>query len=255
MRRLLFVLAWLCLSTLAGSTQFNGCPAGFCSPTAVGGGVSPASYTAVYGNSQAFAFGPGPYTSPSQTWTAGVAVVSVWSSAQNIDLSVTIKGVSASQIGGYSGTGHRCSAWRATITSGSGTVVVSSVGNVFDSVGTVGGVVTTTTPTPSGFQISDMAVAAEPQTVVTVTVPSSGVGVFAAAAEFGSSASLPLTWTVVTRDSITESFIGTGTASSDVAGGSHTATPGSTTPGVSSANATFNFAGTSGCMTAVAFSP
>lgn len=217
-------------------------------------GTSPATYTAVYGDSQAFGFGAGPYTSPSQTWGAGVAVVSVFSGNQNTDLTVTIKSVSATQIGGYSGTGHRCSLWQATVTSGSGTVVVNTAG-VFDGVATAGGVVTTTTSTPSASQLNDMAVAAEPQNVVTVTVPASGAGVFFAGGTFGSSASLPYTWTNATRDSVTESFIGAGTSSSVTGGSSHTTTPGSTTPGVSTANGTFNFAGIAACMTAAAWSP
>lgn len=248
------LVALLCLAPTASQPFWQSRDSNY-NVNIVSGGGSSATYTPIYGDSQQFSFGAGPYTSPSQTWTAGVAVVSVWSDSQNTDLAVTIKGVSATQIGGYSGTGHRCSAWRATVTSGSGTVVVSSAGT-FDSLATVGGVVTTATPVPAGFQISDMAIVAEPQSAVTVSIPTSGVGVFFASGAFGTAATLPLTWTGATRDAVTETFTGSSaTAASSASGGAHATAAGSTNPSVSSANSTFNFTGSSGCMTAAAWSP
>ena len=249
-RLLLGVLVAACVTAAAMGGSISLMGAG----KAPGGGVTPATYTPVYGDAQDIAFASSTYTSPSQTWPAGVAVVFVVQAGSAGTLSVTINGVSATQIGSYS-TGQVGSLWRATVTSGSGTVVV--VGSaVFGGVATAGGVVTTSTPTPASSQVADMAVAAEPQAVVSTTVPSDGVGLVFAGAAFGSAASLPLTWASGgVRDAITESAGSGGGSANAVAGGAHVAAGTSATPTVSTANGTFNFAGSSGAMAAVAFSP
>ena len=220
----------------------------------ISGGGGSAAYSPVYGNSQDIAFASSTYTSPSQTWPAGVAVVFVTQAGSSVTLTVTIKGVSATQIGSYT-TGNVGSLWQATVTAGSGTVVVVGSG-VFGGVATAGGVVTTATPTPFSSSVLAMGVVSEPQAAVSTTVPASGIGVVFAGGSFGSAASLPLTWAAGgVRDAITESA-GTGGGSGNaVAGGAHVAAGATATPSVATANGTFNFTGASGAMAVVAFSP
>ena len=219
-----------------------------------GGGGAAATYTPIYGNAQDLAFATSTYTSPSQTWTAGQAVVFVTQAGSSGTLTVTIKGVSATQVGSYT-TGNVGSLWQATVTAGSGTVVVVGSG-VFGGVGTAGGVVTTTTTTPFSSSVLPMAVVSEPQAVVSTTVPANGIGVVFAGGAFGSSASLPFTWAAGgVRDSITEAAGTGGGSSSSAVGGAHVAAGATATPSVASANGTFNFTGTTGAMAVVAFSP
>ncbi len=209
----------------------------------------------MYADAQDINFGSSSYTSPSQTWTSGVAVVAVIQSSTTVTLTaVTINGVSATQIGGYS-TNQVGSLWRANVTAGSGTVQITGSG-VFGGLATAGGVVTTTTTTPSSSQIAAMAVVSEPQSVVTLTTPANGVGIVCAGASFGSAASLPMTWgSGGTRDAVTEAAGAGGGSANSVIGCAHTAASSTSTPTVSTANGTFNFTGTTGAMVAVAFSP
>ncbi len=213
----------------------------------------PASFNPIYADAQYINSTSSTYTSPSQTWTSGTAVVCVIT-ADNVrtDLSVTIKGTSATQIGAYGGTGQKGSLWRAAVTAGSGTVVVTSGAN-FIQIDTAGGVVTTTTPAPSDIQITDMAVVGEPQGTVAITVPSNGVGVAFAGGLFLTSASLPMTWTGVTRSALLEAAVSGGN-NSGIGGGS-TTTPGSTTPTVATADGSFNFTGANAIIARVAWGP
>jgi len=220
---------------------------------ATGGGGS-ASFTPVYGDAQYINSTSSTYTSPSQTWTSGTAIVFVITAdAVRTDLTVTIKGTTATQVGTYGGTGQKGSLWRAAVTAGSGTVVVTTSSGNFIHVDTSGGVVTTTTPAPSASQIVDMAIVGEPQGTVTATVPSSGVGVAFAGGSFVTAASLPMTWTGVTNSTTLAAAV-TGGNNSGIGGGS-TTTSGSTSPTVSTADGAFNFTGSNAVMAIVTWSP
>lgn len=218
-----------------------------------GGGGGSASFTPIYADAQYINSASNTYTSPSQTWTSGTAIVFIVTrDAVKNDLAVTIKGTTATQVGTYGGTSQQGSLWTASVTAGSGTVQATSASN-FIHIDTSGGVVTTTTPTPSASQINDMAVVLEPQGTVTATVPSSGVGIAFAGGGFVTAASLPMIWTGVANSTTLAAAV-TGGNNSGIGGGSTTVS-GSTTPTVATQNGSFNFAGGSATMAIVAFSP
>jgi hypothetical protein len=218
-------------------------------------GVSGASYSAVFGDAQNLGFGAGPYTTPSYTWTAGTAVVFLFSETPDTDFVVTIKGVTATRIGAYSSTGNKGSLWRADIlTAGSGVVQVSSATGSIAAIAAAGGVVTTATSAPSSSQCIDMASASEPQGVVTATVPSGGVAAVFAASLFGSAGTAPASWTGATRDIVTEAFVVSGSGSNGAfICGATVSAAGSATPTVSTANGTFSFEGVNGAMAIAAW--
>lgn len=219
-------------------------------------GAAAATYTPIYGNAQDIGFGASSYTSPSQTWVAGEAVVCVIQAGSSGTLSsFTIKGVTATQIGGYT-TGNVGSLWQATVTAGSGTVSFNGSAS-FGGIGTAGGVVTTTTTTPSAPQLNAMGVVAEPQPLgASITVPANGAAFACGGGAFGSAAALPLTWASGgIRDSGTEAAGSGGGSANAVIGAAHIAAGSTATPTLASSNGTFAFAGTSGAMMAVAYSP
>lgn len=218
------LLALLLTLPISASAQFNGCPSGFCALSGAGG-VVPATYTPIYGNCQDLAFGTSTYTSPSQTWTTGVAVVFILDGASRTTTSVTINGVLATSIGVSANSQGKM--YFASVSAGSGTVVyVASAG--LGVVCTGGGIVTTTTPTPSGSQVVNCCAGADPQAAATATIPANGVGV----AGIGLSANtLPGVWSNAIRDAVTETSIGTGgTGEISMA---HSSAAGSLTPSVS----------------------
>jgi hypothetical protein len=85
---------------------------------APGAGAGSASFCPVYADAQDLNFGATTYTSPSQTWTAGTALVSVYDGVNRGGLAVTINGVGATQVGSYGGSTNRGSLWKATVSAG-----------------------------------------------------------------------------------------------------------------------------------------
>jgi len=194
---------------------------------------------------------PAAPTSPSQAFSAGVAVCFVYDHGASNE-TVTINGVIASQIGSYT-TGHTVSLWQANVPAGSGTVIVTN-GVVYGTFAVACGEVTTTHSTPTGFEISDMLVVAQPQSLgAVVTIPTNGVGIVFGAGNTGSGTLAPCTWTSATRDAVTEAQVTT----SNTAGicGAHNSSAGSVTPAVAGANGNFGYVGSAGGMGMAAWGP
>lgn len=193
--------------------------------TSVSTGVTPATYTPLYGDCQNLAFGTVTYTSPSQTWTTGVAAVYIYDGSNRTVTSVTINGVAATAIGtSPNGVGRM---YFANVTAGTGTVVYVATA-VLSILCSGGGIVTTTTPTPSGSQVADCCSGADPQANATATIPANGVGV--AAISLGAT-NLPGVWSNATRDAVTEASVGTGNLG--LVAMAHSSAAGSLTPSVS----------------------
>ena len=202
---------------------------------AAGGGGS-ASYTAIYGDGQDIAYGSSTYTSPSQTWTAGYAVVFISTSVALTG--VTIKGVSATKYTSASKTGLE--AWYALITAGAGTVVATA-GVAFPNVCSAGGVVTSTSSSPSAGSIFTNSAHSDPQTFTAATVPSGGIGIAYIAVPNIAATGLPTIWSGATRDAVTESSVATG--NTQVAASAHTISAGSFNPTVSGSGPGFGYQG------------
>lgn len=220
-----------------------------------GGGGGGASFSPVFAFAANNAFSSPELDSPTETWPAGTATIAVYDELANTDLVVTINGVGATQIGTYN-AGGRGSVWRANVSASSGIAKVVTPGGTFGCVATIGGVVTTSTPTPSGTpQILDMAGTAQPQAVVTQTIPTSGVGVFfAAGTNSGGVAGTPTTWTTGATDE--EFTVTTGNGVNITM--THVTTPGSVTPGASSlgnGGNGFGYTGANGFEAGVTWGP
>lgn len=210
MKRIAVLFSLLLALTVAASAQMTmtGVGGGF------GGSAASAAVTALFATNNGSST-TAPYTTGSFTFSSGEAVVGIVTAIGGgfVDVTaVTIKGVSATKIGaGVSSTGNGAvSLWHATVTAGSGTVVISN-GLGLISVTCVNGWMITGnasgTPTASVTTDNFAAQHTDPQSLSSsLVVSSGGVGVVMIGSVFRSAAeTIPPSWTNATRDSTTES--------------------------------------------------
>lgn len=194
------------------------------------GGVAPASFSAIAGlcDGQDLGYSSSTYTSPTVTFTNGIALVFLTSGGRvNTITSVTIKGVPATQIAS-TGDGVNMAAYYAPVTAGSGNFVMTNslaVGGVV----ICGGMITSSTPTPSaGSYFANPAHNTPDDTVTSpITIPTNGIGIAVGltggVADSGGG-SFPMIWTGATRIAAME-FSNVGNTC-----GAYSTTPGSFAP-------------------------
>lgn len=183
-------------------------------PNGGGGGGGGATVTALFGTNNGAGF-TAPYNAGSFSFSNGEAVVGIITSIGGgfPDITgVTIKGVAATKIGtGVSNAGNAAvSLWHATVTAGSGSVIIANGQGTISQTCVNGWMITgivSGTPTASVTTDNFAGSHADPQSLGSnLVVSSGGVGVVIIAASFRTAAeTIPPSWTNATRDSTAES--------------------------------------------------
>lgn len=179
------------------------------------GGGGGASVNAIFGSDNG-GIVTAPWTSSSFTFTTGLAVVGIVSGRSGgftAITTVTIKGVSATQVGiTKGGTGEfDCTLWQASVTSGSGTVVIDTGTGNLSTTCLCGWMLTglgSTTATATLSTDNATSSHADPQALGTLVVNSGGVGVTFIGADFKDGTQNPTTWVNATADAITNDGTG-----------------------------------------------
>lgn len=196
-----------------------------------GGGGGGASFTplSAMNDSQDFAFGSSNYTSPTITFTNGIALVFISLGAARVPniTSFTIKGVTATQYAPAT-EGNYSAVYYAPVTAGTGTVQIAN-SFAYGQVVICGGMITggASAPSAGGFKANGFNNTPNDTVASPITIPTNGVGVVVGMDLSVSNEPLafPMIWTGATRIAAMEN---TG-AGGSVAGAS-SSTPGSFAP-------------------------
>lgn len=205
-----------------------------------GGAVTPATFGNGFSDSQAIAFASSTYTSPSKTFATGVAIIFINGNGGRVPsiTGATIKGFTATPLVAASNSGQ--AVFYASVTAGTGTVVVTNSTTWADVVMN-GGTITTASSSPSAASVLTNSAQADPQLCgAGITVPANGVGI-AGASQTDVNTGTPVTWNANGGVAIAGVSGMAVSGPSEAADGGSTSTAGTLSPTISSGSGLWAF--------------